>query len=249
MLEPEVTFQPRAFKRCDAPATNLSENFHSTYTVTKQIRLSSLDAAYYHILYAIKLVASIDLFGKGIDCQGSGPSQKVKNKEIIRERERNKKLKRVQVQFLTKNIRTQAFLIMSIPNVSNNIPNDSSSNEGCMSQKKRKVEKRSERRRSSNTKYFKESLARAEKEVFNVHLLTEVAFNAALFKVRSNYGNFKVDVKMSAPFCSYNWFNKRKWSKTGCKRIIWMVVKLFKLTRYSDILPKNKIYFKIINLR
>eukprot|EP00111_Clytia_hemisphaerica_P016492 TCONS_00048875-protein len=81
----------RAFKHGDAPNTNLSEAYHSSYVTANNINLSLVEAAYRDTVTAIRLDRSLVAFGDGSDCQGYGPTteettsrSKQKQKEKVR---------------------------------------------------------------------------------------------------------------------------------------------------------------------
>ena len=63
-----------AFKPVGAAPVNLSEAYHSSYATTGSKGLKLIDAAYKDVVIALRLERSLELFGKGIKCQGSGPS-------------------------------------------------------------------------------------------------------------------------------------------------------------------------------
>ncbi|XP_066916243.1 uncharacterized protein [Clytia hemisphaerica] len=78
----------RAYKRADAPSTNLSETYHSSYVSAKTINLSLIDAAYKDVSEAIKVGRALEKFGEGVQCQGFGPDMAEKSS---REKEKQKR--------------------------------------------------------------------------------------------------------------------------------------------------------------
>lgn len=64
----------RAFKCDNAPKSNLSETFHSSYATGQTTHLTLIEAAYRDTAAAIKLERSLKMFGEGYKCQGSGPT-------------------------------------------------------------------------------------------------------------------------------------------------------------------------------
>jgi hypothetical protein len=69
-----------AFKPFGAAPVNLSEAYHSSYVTTGSKGLKLIDAAYKDVVIALCLERSLELFGQGIKCQGSGPSEKKRRK-------------------------------------------------------------------------------------------------------------------------------------------------------------------------
>ena len=63
-----------AFKPVGAAPVNLSAAYHSSYATTGSKGLKLIDAAYKDIVIALRLERSLELYGQGIKCQGSGPS-------------------------------------------------------------------------------------------------------------------------------------------------------------------------------
>jgi hypothetical protein len=64
----------RAFKPVDGARVNLSEVYHSCYARTGSVGLRLVDAAYKDMELALRLERSLEPFGKGVKCQGNGPS-------------------------------------------------------------------------------------------------------------------------------------------------------------------------------
>ena len=65
----------RAFKGSDAPPTNMSESFHSSYVKSNTIKLKLIEAAFRDVAYAVKIKRTFSMFPEGAKCSGSGPSQ------------------------------------------------------------------------------------------------------------------------------------------------------------------------------
>ncbi len=64
----------RAFKPTGAASVNMSEAYHSAYATTGARGLKLVDAAYKDVALALRLERSLELFGQGVKCNGSGPS-------------------------------------------------------------------------------------------------------------------------------------------------------------------------------
>ena len=69
----------RAFKNINAPKTNLSGSYHSSYVTGHATNLTLLDAAYRDTAAAMSLGRSLELFEEGFKCQETGPTQKETN--------------------------------------------------------------------------------------------------------------------------------------------------------------------------
>jgi hypothetical protein len=81
----------RSFKDPDAPATNLSEAFHSSYVNSKTTNLKLVEAAYRDVAYFVKITQAFALFPKGAKFSGTGPSQMHEsNRNTARQNQRAK---------------------------------------------------------------------------------------------------------------------------------------------------------------
>ena len=54
----------------------MSEIYHSSYATGDTNKLTLIDAAYRDVAAANKLERSLEMFGKGYKCQGTGPHSK-----------------------------------------------------------------------------------------------------------------------------------------------------------------------------
>ena len=70
----------RAFKSSDAPKSNLSESYHSSYVKGQTTNLTLLEAAYRDVTTSIKIQQSLKMFGEGFKYQGAGPTTSGRNK-------------------------------------------------------------------------------------------------------------------------------------------------------------------------
>ncbi len=62
----------RAFKPTGAALVNMSEAYHSAYATTGSRGVKLVDAAYKDVALALRLERSLELFGQGVKCNGSG---------------------------------------------------------------------------------------------------------------------------------------------------------------------------------
>ena len=69
----------RAFKNSNAPTTNMSETYHSSYAMGETNNLTLIDVAYRDVAAAIKLERSVEMFGKGYKYHSAGPNSKERN--------------------------------------------------------------------------------------------------------------------------------------------------------------------------
>ena len=75
----------RAFKNRNASTTNTSETYHSLYAMAETNNLTLINVAYRNVAAAIKLVTSLEMFGKGYKCQVAGPNSKKRNTKGYRQ--------------------------------------------------------------------------------------------------------------------------------------------------------------------
>ena len=67
------------FKNSNAPTTNISETYHSSYATGETNNLTLIDVAYRDVAAAIKLERSLEMFGKGYKYHSAGPNSKERN--------------------------------------------------------------------------------------------------------------------------------------------------------------------------
>ena len=74
LWHPRIFHFARSFKDPNAPTTNLSEAFHSSYVNSKTTNLELVEAAYRDVAYFVKITQAFALFPKGAKFLGTGPS-------------------------------------------------------------------------------------------------------------------------------------------------------------------------------
>ena len=76
----------RAFKNSNAPTTDISDTYHSSYATGGRNNLTLIDTAYRDVAPAIKLERSLEIFRRGYKCQSAGPNNKQRSSKSNQQR-------------------------------------------------------------------------------------------------------------------------------------------------------------------
>ena len=103
LCDPRKHHFSRVFRNSNAPTTNMSEICHSSYATGDTNKLTLIDPAYRDVAAAIKLERSLEMFGKGYKCQGTGPHSKEYNSKSHRQ-QNSRVSKKASYSDFTKNL-------------------------------------------------------------------------------------------------------------------------------------------------